>query len=56
MKAIIFIICMCIVSASFATETETTCIRSMDSNDRGNPKQNLQTKVKTTQKPSTSKQ
>lgn len=41
MKAIIFVVCLCIVSASFATETTTNCSMMSERNDRTNPKANI---------------
>ncbi len=43
----IFIICLVVVTVSFAAESETACVRSMDSSQRLNPKMNLQIKSKT---------
>lgn len=57
MKVIIFTICMCIVSASFATEVATDCPMMKEKNDRSNPKAAMNLKTKTnTKKPTASAQ
>jgi hypothetical protein len=47
MKAIIFAVCMCIVSASFAVETSTDCPMMREKNERSNPKATMALKSKT---------
>lgn len=42
MKALIFVVCFCIVSVSFAAETQTECPWMKEQNSRNNPKANLQ--------------
>lgn len=56
MKAIIFIVCMCIVSASFAGETDTECPWMKEQNERSNPKASQTVKVKSTKKGTVSSQ
>lgn len=56
MKALIFVVCLCIVSVSFATETNTECQGMKEQNSRTNPKASLETKVKTQQSKGTSAQ
>lgn len=56
MKAIIFIVCMCIVSASFAAETSTECPWMKEQTERSNPKASQSFKVKTTRKGTVSSQ
>lgn len=46
MKALVFIICMTIVSASYAVETNTDCPMMLEKNERSNPKANLNLKPK----------
>jgi hypothetical protein len=43
MKALIFVVCFCIVSVSFAAETQTECPWMKEQSLRSNPKANLQT-------------
>ncbi len=43
MKALIFAVCFCIVSVSFAAETQTECPWMKEQNMRTNPKANLPT-------------
>lgn len=42
MRALIFVVCFCIVSVSFAAETQTECPWMKEQNSRNNPKANLQ--------------
>jgi hypothetical protein len=56
MKAIIFVVCMCIVSASFAAETTTECPWMKEQNERSNPKSTQTFKEKTTKKGNASAQ
>jgi hypothetical protein len=42
MKALIFFVCLGIVPASFAAETETECAMMREAGDRTNPKATLE--------------
>lgn len=42
MRALIFAVCFCIVTVSFAAETQTECPMMKEQNQRNNPKANLQ--------------
>lgn len=46
MKALMIMICMTIVSASYAVETNTDCPMMLEKNERSNPKANLNVKPK----------
>jgi hypothetical protein len=57
MRALIFVVCFCIVSVSFAAETKTECPWMKEQDSRSNPKANLQSaKEKINQKKGASAQ